>query len=1090
MYQRKTGSWGAPPKCAEVCPVGAIKYEAPRGLLWLRLAGVEIASSPPPNAEHVEDRLGRRISVYRVPGEAQYLYWFNLPRLPTKGKNLSEFAEVLLDNKMASMMSHICDISDRIVDVSHLRQIKYITEEEYKTVEMELKRGVIERLPTADGLKYFEHGANETDPVIIRYGRDDKGQLALKIKEKDKPAVTIPFTMPLQDAIADIVESLTHGPSVLKRLLEDGSLEEIEINGVSSGANVVPIWVFDKKYGHMKTNLIPRSLEKMKTLADKLVSYAGEGLKLDPTHQIIDATLPGGERINVIGPERAAAGISMTIRKFVLQDVSPVWFCRPKGDVPPTISIEGMAVLWQVMEAGCHFIVGGATASGKTTVLNVTSEFIPPSDRVIIVQDVSEILPWQPNSVNLLMGRLKEGQTREDAMGELITASLRMRPSRVLFGELRGGEARSLRGAEDVLIVNGGLLQRTPIKDLEGTDLSKIYAPTIGSDYKASISKVVDFVRHPPSKDFVEITTRTGRKVTVTPFHSVFTVKNSALGTVKAGELRKGDRIVVPNRIPCGYNNTDRLDILGMFKSEKLAKVVPDEKTLEALRRSYSAKGASEISRVAESAARGWLNGVAAIPIQKFMDLAKKAEIGYDAQRLRIRLGTTSRSAVVDVDEGFCKLLGHFLAGGNIRKEGGVQITNKDSKILGDIKRISRSMGLSCSEYAHNPKNGGGQSRGVVIQGKLLPKLLLELGCGSAGAHKRVPPMVYGLSENKIKAFLSGAYAGGGNISGGRADYYAASKEIAEDMLYLLLTLGIVGSIRRRGHKSGARLGKRPVYRVSFCDAERASLFNSGAAMERRTKCSRNNFGAETDIYLDTVVKIRKMTLKYPEPSFDLSVNPVERFVGGFGGILLKNTYYGPLLFGGGASKGSATTMHIDSVESLVERVRFKPMEVPAVHLLKLDFIVEARRVEDPFTRKIFRCITRFSELNERLTKEGEVTTSDMWKYYEDKRDFLPIPNAKSRLYREVMGRAGMSPKAFLESLEEKCLVLHYLYDLGVDSGTEFMKYMSKYYSPSPEGGEISAERRQLLEDARRNVSGKDKERVDKILKIVATQLP
>lgn len=487
---------GAPPRCVLACPVNAIKYKKPRELLWLRRAGVEIIPDPPKGAELVEERLNKMVSIYRVPGDAYYHYWYKIPSARTllnkswgekwgEHLGLKEIENYLIDVIDAAITRLIETlytkiINGEIIEPTHLTHERYITHYEYVKVEETIKKAVITLMRSKERdapIKCFYYrGKNlviipeicetvEAPAKEEALTKDEKarteelakkpkvrpGDIILNIYYKPEKGekigpLKVVLDLTMQRTIADIAESLTHGPSFLKRLLQDPDLEDIEMNGIYVPGRTSNIFVYDKNYGHMITNIIPKSQEKMVELVNKLVQYTGQGIKLDPFHQIIDARLPGGERLNIKGPNATENGPTFTIRKKVLKDMSPVVFCtaRKVGDriVPPMISVEGMVMLWHLIESGLHVVFGGATASGKTSLLNACLQFIPPMDRIIVVQDTPELEPWQPNTESLVIASL-EGKTREEAMNERIMAALRSRPSYLIYGELRGSEARS-----------------------------------------------------------------------------------------------------------------------------------------------------------------------------------------------------------------------------------------------------------------------------------------------------------------------------------------------------------------------------------------------------------------------------------------------------------------------------------------------------------------------------------------------------------------------------------------------------------------------------------------------------------------------
>src|SRR3989338_2524650 len=121
---------------------------------------------------------------------------------------------------------------------------------------------------------------------------------------------------------------------------------------------------------------------------------------------------------------------------------------------------------------------------------------------------------------------------------EGIRTSLRMGDSALIVGEVRS----SIRENEEVLIVVGGQTNRVQIKDLEGKDISNIYVPSMDFDLKFKLKKLIAFVKHPKRNELLEIETRTGRKIIVTPDHSLFTCKNFMILPIECQNLKIGSK--------------------------------------------------------------------------------------------------------------------------------------------------------------------------------------------------------------------------------------------------------------------------------------------------------------------------------------------------------------------------------------------------------------------------------------------------------------------------------------------------------------------------------------------------------------------
>ncbi|MBT4870843.1 MAG: CpaF family protein [Candidatus Diapherotrites archaeon] len=216
----------------------------------------------------------------------------------------------------------------------------------------------------------------------------------------------------------------------------DESLEELMINGLGN------IFVFHREFGMCKTNL---SIEEraFENLLQRIANTIGKEFNLDSP--LLDARLPDGSRVNATFSIVSPKGISLTIRKF-LQTPLTILDLIEKG----AVTSEAAAFLWLMNEgfgiAPKNILVTGGTASGKTTFLNTLSNFIRLSDRIISIEDTLEISLL--NRENWVALEAKHSGN-EITMDSLLKNSLRMRPDRLIVGEVRGKEALTLFTAMD-----------------------------------------------------------------------------------------------------------------------------------------------------------------------------------------------------------------------------------------------------------------------------------------------------------------------------------------------------------------------------------------------------------------------------------------------------------------------------------------------------------------------------------------------------------------------------------------------------------------------------------------------------------------
>ncbi len=215
---------------------------------------------------------------------------------------------------------------------------------------------------------------------------------------------------------------------ILQKLLEDDEITEIMINGYDK--------IFIEKEGAITfTGFKFSSVERYEDVVRQIVS--GANRMVNQTVPIADVRLKDGSRVNVILEPLALNGTTMTIRKF--QDKGWNITRLVEKQAMDTTMAEFFKLL---VKAKYNIIVSGSTGSGKTTILNLLSEFIPNTERIITIEDSAELnLRNLPNLVRLETKTANVEGEHEIKIGELIKASLRMRPDRIIVGEVRGEEA-------------------------------------------------------------------------------------------------------------------------------------------------------------------------------------------------------------------------------------------------------------------------------------------------------------------------------------------------------------------------------------------------------------------------------------------------------------------------------------------------------------------------------------------------------------------------------------------------------------------------------------------------------------------------
>ncbi|TML66580.1 MAG: CpaF family protein, partial [Actinobacteria bacterium] len=218
---------------------------------------------------------------------------------------------------------------------------------------------------------------------------------------------------------------LGHGP--IERLLADDSVTEIMVNG--------PFDVWVERQGRLyQTTVRFNDDSHLRRIINKMVAQVGR--RIDESSPMVDARLPDGSRVNAVIPPLSLTGPLVTIRKFANKRLDMQEMIRIG-----TLSQETVDFLQRCIQAQLNILISGGTGSGKTTMLNALSAAIADSERIVTIEDAAELQLKQAHVLRL-EGRPKniEGQG-EIAIRDLVRNSLRMRPDRIIVGEVRGAEA-------------------------------------------------------------------------------------------------------------------------------------------------------------------------------------------------------------------------------------------------------------------------------------------------------------------------------------------------------------------------------------------------------------------------------------------------------------------------------------------------------------------------------------------------------------------------------------------------------------------------------------------------------------------------
>jgi len=226
--------------------------------------------------------------------------------------------------------------------------------------------------------------------------------------------------------LTDLVDEV-YGYGPITKYLDDNSITEVMVNGPNS--------IYVEQAGKLrKTDSTFRDDDQLRRVIDKILIPINR--RVDEKSPMVDARLPDGSRVNIIVPPLAIRGSTLTIRKFaadpfVLEDLITFG----------TLNMDMAKFLRASVKGRINILISGGTGSGKTTFLNVLSSFIPETERIVTIEDAAELQLQQDHVITLETRPADAEGNGKIAIRDLVVNSLRMRPDRIVVGEVRSSEA-------------------------------------------------------------------------------------------------------------------------------------------------------------------------------------------------------------------------------------------------------------------------------------------------------------------------------------------------------------------------------------------------------------------------------------------------------------------------------------------------------------------------------------------------------------------------------------------------------------------------------------------------------------------------
>lgn len=347
--------------------------------------------------------------------------------------------------------------------------------------DVSLKRAAHEQLLALDDARRLGDSSSITDPVLLGHCRELLRGLAPEISD-------------------DHVDRLTHelacavaGLGPLEAILADDEVTELMVNG--------PGRAYVERSGRLEAIELDLDADGICRVVDRIIRPLG--LRLDRSSPIVDARLPDGSRLHAVIPPLAIDGPCLTIRRFGARQIGLEDF---------GVGPDGAAFLGALVTNGWNLLISGGTGAGKTTFLNALSESIGANERVVTIEETAELRLSQPHVVRLEARLANAEGAGGVSVRDLVRTALRMRPDRIVVGEVRGAEALDMLqalntghdGSLTTIHANGPAEALARLETLVLMAGSGLTLDAVRSQIGLSIDAVISVVRGPDGQRLVQ----------------------------------------------------------------------------------------------------------------------------------------------------------------------------------------------------------------------------------------------------------------------------------------------------------------------------------------------------------------------------------------------------------------------------------------------------------------------------------------------------------------------------------------------------------------------------------------------------------
>ncbi len=864
----------------------------------------------------------------------------------------------------------------------------------------------------------------------------EKGNVKEYLDEKIEQVIKdyeISLTKSQYDKLLYYVYRNFLGLEKIEPLMHDPDLEDLSCDGVG-----IPIYVYHRRLGSLKTNLVYEDSDELDRFVTKLAQRTGKHISVaDP---LLQGALPGGSRVQATyaaGKEIAMKGSNFTIRKFMEEPLTIIDQMN-FGTIPALMG----AYLWLAIENRNSALVSGGTATGKTAALNSLSMFLPRDRKILSIEDTPEIrLPHEHWISKIATATGSRGEEKgEISMFDLIKSGLRERPDEIIVGEVRGEEAynlfqgmASLRGNEKVMVINPeGKTEHIQIEKLKNKDLKGYKTLSINPETKkVKIKPIKACVEHEPRGKLYKIKTATGREVTVTGDHSVFVKEKGEVKEKQTTELEEGENLAVPAKAPTGYADKEYLNL-----AKELGDVrVKAPKYVKKASEKIGWRKAGDTAEVATISDYYGENTISALKAPQYFKLLEKAGITNDPAETEVKFERRSEKhpAKLEITPELLRLIGYYISEGSLntaRKNNTIQLYNSDEDVLKDMEKCIKT--VTGKEPTRRKVGGYGDAIELAFNHKVIYEFLKQK-CGHGSKEKRIPQFIFGLSKEKINELLSALWTGDGSCTRKNFQYSTSSEELADQVMHMLLQYGIVAHKYHREEKN--------IYQVEFYSREDQEKFqehinpiNKEINLTREKKPSGR---IDKEVYGDPVKEIEEIKLEEPEPVYDLNIPGPQNFIGGSGGIMLHNTGHPGL-----------STIHADSVDAVINRLKTPPINLSPGLLQHLDLIMIMgfAKVEGMDVRRVRKVV----EIVDIDLDTGRPITNELFTYIPSE-DYFEFSSEESYILKEVKEEKGVTKESVWDEMQRRAAVLKWMQEKDITEFEEVGRIISRYHSDPEE---------------------------------------